>query len=55
MLEQRMVPQRFAVIGKDDHERVIEDAAASQLVEQDAQLIVEVRDAIVVRVAARFQ
>ena len=46
-----MLAEALAVVGGDDHPGRLQDAPAAQLVDQSAELLVEVRDAIVVGVA----
>ena len=46
-----MLAEALAVVRGDDHPGPIEDRARSELVEQSAELLVEVRDAVVVGVA----
>ena len=46
-----MLAEALAVVRGDDHPGPLEDAAALELVDQPAQLLIEVRDAVVVGVA----
>ena len=48
-----MFAEAFAVVGGDDHPGLFEDGAAVELVDEPAELLVQVRDAIIVAVAKR--
>ena len=50
-----MLAEALAVVRGDDHPGPIEDPAAAELVDQPAQLLVEIRDAVVVGVASRMR
>ena len=58
LVETRSVPEHaglfaeaLAVIRGDDHPGPLENGTAIELVDQPAELLIEVRDAVVVRVA----
>ena len=51
MVEQTMLPQSFAMIGGDDHQRPIELAAAVQFLEQLAQVLVQISKTTVIGVS----
>ena len=51
MAEDAMIAERFAVVRGDDHQRVVEQPLALELVEQAPELFIEEGDAIVVAVA----
>ena len=53
MAVELVLAEVLAVVGRDDHQRVRQQAAPVQLVEEPAELLVEVGDAVVVGVAAR--
>ena len=46
-----MFAEALAMVGGDDYPGLFEDTAAVELVDQPAELLVQVRDAIVVAVA----
>ena len=48
MVHEPMLPELLSVVGCDDYKRVLERATAFELGEQDANLVVEVRDGAVV-------
>ena len=49
--EEVVLAEVLAVVGRDDDQRVLEHAPAVELVEEPAELLVEVGDAVVVGVA----
>ena len=49
-----MFAEALAVVRGDDHPGPLEDRAAIELVDQPAELLVKVRDAVVVRVASEI-
>ena len=51
MIEEPVLPQPFAVIGGDDHECFVEHTTVLEVVDQHAQPIVQVGEAVVVRIA----
>ena len=48
--EQAVIAEMFAMIGRDDHQGIVENAAAAKLVEQDSQLTIEIKDTVVVNI-----
>ena len=48
-----MLAEALAVVGGDDHPGRFEDRTSTELVEQSAQLFIEVRDAVIVGVAGK--
>ena len=46
-----MLPESFAVIGGDDHQRVVENATTLQLVEELTQLLVQITKTTVVAIS----
>ena len=61
LVETRPVPEHagvFAealpVIGGDDHPGLLEEGTAIQLVDQEAELLVQVRDAVIVGIAGEI-
>ena len=53
VVEQIVLPQSFAMIGGDDHQRSIEHAAPLQVVEQLAQPLVQIGEAVVIGVSSQ--
>ena len=53
MVEDVVLSQSFPVVGGDDHERPIELTAPLQFVEQLAEPLVEIGEAVVVRIASQ--
>ena len=49
--EELVLAEVFAVVGGDDHQRVVEQAVLVERIEKHAELFIEVRDAVVVGVA----
>ena len=54
MAEDAVIAERFAMVRGDDHDRVVEEPLALELVEQPAELFIEESDAIVVAVAGHL-
>ena len=51
MIEQFVLAQTFAVIGGDDHDCLIEHASVLQFVEQLTQPLIQISQAVVIRIS----
>ena len=43
-----MLPQRFAMVGSDDHQRIVRQAAAAQFFHQPPDVVIHILHAVVV-------